>query len=223
MDKEKRLLPEQSAEISSRMKRIALLGRIDVLTGKCTQEEHGALLQQLSEAQELIKELNGAGFVDERMKEALDALAQRAYVEEDGSVCPWLREDEYHMLSIVRGTLSKEERAVMEEHVSITGDMLQQIPFSTELSHVTQWASSHHEFLNGTGYPRHLSGEDIPYEVRMITILDIYDSLVADDRPYKPAKPKEDALRILEIMAKKEGKLDEELVGLFRESRCWDD
>ena len=61
------------------------------------------------------------------------------------------------------------------------------------------------------------------YEVRMITILDIYDSLVADDRPYKPAKPKEDALRILEIMAKKEGKLDEELVGLFRESRCWDD
>ncbi len=81
----------------------------------------------------------------------------------------------------------------------------------------------HHEFLNGTGYPAHKKEAEIPYEVRMITILDIFDSLVADDRPYKRAMPVERALSILESMAEREGKLDPELTRLFIESRCWEE
>ena len=64
--------------------------------------------------------------------------------------------------------------------------------------------------------------EQIPMEVRIITILDIFDALVADDRPYKPGMPVEKALGILDIMADKEGKLDPELTRLFRKSRCWE-
>ena len=110
----------------------------------------------------------------------------------------------------------------MEEHVVVTGKLLSQIEFSEELSHVRQWASSHHEMLNGSGYPNHLSGDEIPMEVRIISILDIFDALVADDRPYKPGMPIEKGLHILTIMAEKEGKLDPRLTKLFIESRCWE-
>lgn len=109
----------------------------------------------------------------------------------------------------------------MEEHVVITNKLLSQIQFSEDLSHVREWAASHHELLNGSGYPRHLSGEQVPYEVRIITILDIFDALVADDRPYKPGMPIEKALNILTIMAEKEGKLDPQLTKLFIERKCW--
>ena len=85
-----------------------------------------------------------------------------------------------------------------------------------------KWAAGHHELLNGSGYPNHLAGEDIPQEIRIITILDIFDALVADDRPYKPGMPVEKALAILDAMANKEGKLDPKLTGLFAESRCWE-
>ncbi len=64
--------------------------------------------------------------------------------------------------------------------------------------------------------------EQIPMEVRIITILDIFDALVADDRPYKPGMPWRKALGILDSMADKEGKLDPELTRLFRKSRCWE-
>lgn len=109
----------------------------------------------------------------------------------------------------------------MEDHVAVTGKLLDQIEFSEDLSHVAQWASSHHELLNGSGYPNHLTGDSIPPEVRIITILDIFDALVADDRPYKPGMPVDRALDILTSMAEKEGKLDPALTRLFIESRCW--
>ena len=79
-----------------------------------------------------------------------------------------------------------------------------------------------HEFLNGEGYPGHLTEDEIPMEVRVITILDIFDALTADDRPYKPGMSVEKALSILKAMAEKEGKLDPELVRRFIESRCWE-
>ena len=110
----------------------------------------------------------------------------------------------------------------MESHVIVTDRLLSKIKFTEGLSHVREWAASHHELLDGTGYPNHLSGDQIPYEVRIITILDIFDALVADDRPYKPGIPIENALKILTDMAEQEGKLDIELTRLFIESRCWE-
>ena len=126
------------------------------------------------------------------------------------------------MLSIRKGTLSQEERRQMEEHVEVTDRLLSQIHFPGDLSHVRQWAAAHHELLNGSGYPKHLKGEEIPDAVRIITILDIFDSLVADDRPYKRAMPVEKALSILKTMAEEEGKLDPALTAHFIASRCWE-
>lgn len=109
----------------------------------------------------------------------------------------------------------------MEEHVVYTDRLLSEIQFPQDFSHVRAWAAAHHELLDGSGYPRGLKGDEIPYQVRIITILDIFDALVADDRPYKPGIPVDKALGILEHMARK-GKLDRQLTELFTESRCWE-
>ena len=133
-----------------------------------------------------------------------------------------LPEDEYKMLSIRKGTLSDEEGKILESHVVLTEKLLSQIQFSKELSHVREWASAHHEYLSGDGYPKHISGTEIPMEVRILTILDIFDALTAVDRPYKPGMPIEKALSVLKDMAEKEGKLDKELTDSFIKSRCWE-
>ena len=221
MNKAKRLLPEQYSAFRHRMEVLRLRADIDRLAGRITAGEKETAVSQIQEAVRLVDEANEAGFAGDELLEKLALLRNRTYTGEDGEIHPWLEEEEYAMLSIRRGTLSKEEREIMEEHVSVTDKLLSQIRFPADLMHVREWAAAHHEYLNGTGYPNHRQGDEIPYEVRMITILDIFDSLVADDRPYKRAMPVERALSVLDSMANKEGKLDPELTELFIQSRCW--
>lgn len=221
MNKAKRLLPEQYSAFRHRMEVLRLRADIDRLAGRITAGEKETAVSQIQEAVRLVDEANEAGFAGDELLEKLALLRNRTYTGEDGEIHPWLEEEEYAMLSIRRGTLSGEEREIMEEHVSVTDKLLSQIRFPADLMHVREWAAAHHEYLNGTGYPNHRQGDEIPYEVRMITILDIFDSLVADDRPYKRAMPVERALSVLDSMANKEGKLDPELTELFIQSRCW--
>jgi len=108
----------------------------------------------------------------------------------------------------------------MENHVMLTKKMLDEIPFGKKYSSVTEWASSHHEFLDGTGYPEKLKADQLPLAVRILTIMDIYDALTAGDRPYRKALPSDKAFSILEDMASN-GKIDESLVYLFKESNVW--
>lgn len=220
MDKPARLLPEQYSAFVHRMEVIRLLGEIDALSGGDTRP--GELARETDEAKALVDSVNAAGFVSDEKLAALERLSGRTYRDRDGQERPWLTPEELAMLSIRRGTLSDEERSTIQSHVVMTDKLLSQIRFSPELSHVRGWAAGHHEFLNGSGYPRGLSGEEVPMEVRIITILDIFDALTADDRPYKPGMPVERALSALDAMANKEGKLDSELVRLFTESRCWE-
>ena len=222
MNKETRLLPEQYRDFLHRMEVIRLRSEIDFLSGRIAAWERDTVVQRTWQAIQLVDAVNSAGFLpDERLAE-LDALADLTYTGEDAIFYPWLTAEEHAMLSIRKGTLSDAERKIMEGHVSTTGKFLSQMRFSKELSHVPQWASAHHELLNGSGYPNHLSGDAIPYEVRIITILDVFDALVADDRPYKPGMPVEKALSILQSMAEREGKLDPDLTRLFCQSKCWE-
>lgn len=223
MDKPARLLPEQRTAFLHRMELLRMQGEIDRLSDHLSGEEQEELTDRTRQAEKLVEAANTAGFLSDETLAALEELAARTFTDREGREKPWLSPEEYAMLSIRKGTLSQEERIVMESHVSATRKLLSQIRFSQDFSHVREWASSHHEFLNGSGYPAHLTEEEIPVEVRILTILDIFDALTADDRPYKPGMPIERALAVLGIMAEKEGKLDAELVRLFEESRCWEE
>jgi len=129
---------------------------------------------------------------------------------------------EIYNLSISRGTLTAEDRFKINEHMISGIKMLEALPFPKELSRVPRYASTHHETLKGTGYPRRLSAEELSIPERVLVIADIFEALTAADRPYKKAKPVSVAIDILYKMALDEH-VDMELFLLFLESGVYMD
>ena len=92
--------------------------------------------------------------------------------------------------------------------------MLEQIPFTKKLKNIPRFAGSHHEYLNGKGYPKGLKGDEISLEGRILAVVDIAEALSASDRPYKKAMPTEKVYKILGFMVK-DGELDSKVVDLI--------
>ena len=166
--------------------------------------------------------MNTAEVLSDEDMERTGQISERYYQNEHGESIPWLTEHEKDCLRIRKGTLLPAERKIMENHVVMTQQFLKEIEFSKEYRDVPVWAVSHHEFLDGSGYPEGLREEEICQEVRLLTVLDIFDSLIAEDRPYRPPMPVEKALAVLESMVS-EGKLDRDMVALFKESKAWEE
>jgi HD-GYP domain-containing protein (c-di-GMP phosphodiesterase class II) len=133
---------------------------------------------------------------------------------------PWLSTKEVELLSIRKGSLSAGERKKIENHVTKTYEFLNKLPWTGELRRVPEIAWAHHEKLDGTGYPRGLKAAQIPRQSRMMTISDIYDALVAWDRPYKKSVSEEQARAILCEEAQ-HGKIDAELLQVFLEAEIY--
>lgn len=219
MDKQDRLA-ENYALIMDRFEKIRLLARIEQLEGKISAEELEQKLLEIKEAAELVGKVNKMGFLPDDLEEQIRQLAERTYLEEDGSTQPWITLLEQEQLLIKKGTLTQSERVIMQDHVEKTRIMLEQMALGDDYKDVLPWASQHHELLNGTGYPKGLKGEEICYEVRMLTILDVFEAMTAHDRPYKKAMPAEHAFKILHQMAD-QGQIDEDLLALFEQSKAW--
>ncbi len=107
---------------------------------------------------------------------------------------------ELYNLGISRGTLTAEDRFKINEHMISTIKMLESLPFPEELANVPRWASTHHETMRGSGYPRKLPGEALSVPERIMAVADVFEALTAADRPYKKAKPVSVALDILSKM-----------------------
>lgn len=221
MDKDSRL-GNARKDVEHRFHTMNLLSRIAMLEGRISAEQFAAEQKEITQALMLIQKVNRAGFLPDEELLKITQLGRRTYIDENGESHPWLTEQEVVALSVRKGTLTAEERSVMESHVVMTARILGQVSFPKMYAQVPDWASAHHELLNGTGYPDHLSGDEIPKEVRLLTILDVFDALTAKDRPYKPGMPVEKALSILESMVC-EGSMDAEILALFRESKAWEE
>jgi len=179
-------------------------GRIDDATCE-------AKIAELKDALALIEAKNGAGFLPDADLEALRQIAGLAYTDEDGTVLPYLTEEETDCLTVRKGTLTAAERRIMEGHVDMTEKILRQVRFRSGYGEVLRFASEHHEYLNGTGYPRGLTAQDLPLEARILTVVDVYDALTSADRPYKAPIPRPRAFAILRDMAK-DGQIEARLV-----------
>lgn len=176
--------------------------------------------QALAAARETILAANRAPFINDETLARVEEIGRMRCLRADGTQTELLTEAEKEALSVRRGTLTAAERHEIEKHVVYTGKLLERMVFSGTYRAVPQWAARHHEFLDGSGYPNHLTAEDLPRPVRLMTILDIYNALTAEDRPYKPPLPPQRAFAILESM-RDEGKLDGEILALFKESGAW--
>jgi HD-GYP domain-containing protein (c-di-GMP phosphodiesterase class II) len=182
------------------------------------EAELAAQLEQLGHMWTLVKTANepdvGGGGAE------LSDIAARTFRRGDGSVAPYLTNDELHFLQLPHGTLDDAERVEVESHAAETYRFLVNIPWTDDLGKLPTFASSHHEKLDGSGYPRRLTADEIPVQVRILTIADIFDALTASDRPYKPAVPADKALDIIRAEATA-GQLDADLVGIMIESQVY--
>ncbi|KAJ0346484.1 hypothetical protein COL154_013885 [Colletotrichum chrysophilum] len=107
---------------------------------------------------------------------------------------------ELYNLLIERGTLTTEDRFKINEHIIGTIKMLESLPLPMELAKVPRYASTHHETMDGRGYPRQLHGDDLSIPERIMVLADIFEALTAADRPYKTAKTLSESLAIMHKM-----------------------
>ncbi|TCS60647.1 HD family phosphohydrolase [Varunaivibrio sulfuroxidans] len=129
---------------------------------------------------------------------------------------------EIYNLSIPKGTLTPEDRHIINNHAVQTIVMLEQMPFPNHLKRIPEYAGAHHETMLGTGYPRGLKKEEMSLPARIMAVADIFEALTAADRPYKKAKTLSESLKILSFMNKDEH-IDPDLFSLFIEKRVYQD
>lgn len=187
---------------------------------KALEEELERRLEEVDRQLELVVRVNEPTVLRAEVSAALARLAAERYPYLDGSERPILTEYEFRNLCIPQGSLNDEERREIESHVTHSFRFLMQIPWTKELRRVPLIAYSHHERLDGSGYPRGVQAPEIPIQARMMAIADVYDALTAADRPYKRAVSPERALDILRAEAG-QGRLDRDLLDLFVEARVY--
>jgi len=220
MDKATRLGTKMET-IEERFQRIHLLDRIALLEGRINTEEWEFREENRKSWLDFIRRVDKASFLSDDDLQKIHELSRLHYTEENGTEKSFLTDDELDCLSIRKGTLTDKEREIMQSHVILTGKILEKVDFPDDFRMVREWARSHHELLNGKGYPEHKCGDDIPKEVRLLTILDIFEALTASDRPYKKSISVQGALHILHSMAD-EGSIDKEILALFEQSNAWE-
>jgi response regulator RpfG family c-di-GMP phosphodiesterase len=128
-----------------------------------------------------------------------------------------LNEEERDLFLIQRGTLSDAERKIINDHADNSWRWLMALPFPRKQKRLPLYAGAHHEHLNGKGYPNQIPGEQMPIQARIIAIADVYEALLANDRPYKKPMKLSLALSILGGMVKN-GALDGEVMKIFLQS-----
>ena len=172
-------------------------------------------ISRLKDECEFVRHSNfGGESMSDEDKDRIRMIADQNWAGPDGENQKLLSDEEVYNLVINRGTLTKEEREVINNHISVTIKMLESLPYPKHLQSVPEYAGGHHEKMDGTGYPRGLTREQMSIPARMMGIADIFEALTAADRPYKKGMPLSQALNILGRM-KLEKHIDPDLFDVF--------
>ena len=202
--------------LRARLKIISLKLENDALTGAVPKEKADEQILQINEFLEKLDGFNcGRPLKDDEWK-VIDKMGELKYISQDGEEIPFLTEEELDDLHIKAGTLSDNERKIMQSHVVYTDKILSHMHFGKDYKDVRAMASNHHELLNAKGYPNGIGADKLDVMTRILTIMDIYDSLIADDRPYKKPKSVKVAFNILDEEAEM-GKIDADLLSVAKE------
>ena len=177
-------------------------------------------IKQQVDDKAFIEESNvGGEFMSKDRKDRVNKIASYRW-KDNGSPKPFFTEDEVYNLCISRGTLTPEERKIINDHIVVTIDMLEQLPYPKHLRNVPEFAGGHHEKLDGTGYPKGLNHSEMSVQAKIMAIADIFEALTARDRPYKKGKTLSQAMRILGFM-KNDAHIDTELFEVFVKEKIY--
>jgi HD-GYP domain-containing protein (c-di-GMP phosphodiesterase class II) len=188
-------------------------------SGRTGSELEGALqarLREIEEDREFLRRTNiGGEFMRDEDVARVAAIAKRyRWRRPDGEIADFLTEEEFKNLTIRAGTLNAEERAIINHHIEVTIEMLEKLPWPKHLKNVPEYAGGHHERMDGKGYPRGLTRDQMSVQARCMGIADIFEALTAKDRPYKKKKTVGESLAILGKF-KLTGHIDPDLFDVF--------
>jgi HD-GYP domain-containing protein (c-di-GMP phosphodiesterase class II) len=176
------------------------------------------LRERLRELEDDRRFLHACNIGSERMKDddvaRVRRIARYRWRDASGQEADFLTEDEVTNLTIRAGTLTEEERKIINHHIVATIRMLEALPWPRHLANVPEYAGGHHERMDGRGYPRGLTREQMSVQARCMGIADIFEALTAKDRPYKKGKSLSESLEILGRMAQT-GHVDPDLFDVF--------
>tara|TARA_B100000315_G_scaffold260765_1_gene325008 strand:- start:22760 stop:24463 length:1704 start_codon:yes stop_codon:yes gene_type:complete len=189
---------------------------------KKLRKSHLGKIKQFEDDREFIEVANiGGEFLSPEKKERIREIADYK-LKTKGETGKFLTEDEVYNLSLSRGTLTPEERTIINNHTIVTINMLERLPWPKKLKNVPHYAGAHHEKLDGTGYPKGLNIKELPVQPRIVAIADIFEALTAKDRPYKKGKTLSETIRIMSFM-RNDYHIDPDLFDIFMKEKVYDE
>ncbi|MBI5006923.1 MAG: GAF domain-containing protein [Nitrosomonadales bacterium] len=216
---------DKSTKLQTIFDRIALIdtrfevlkrdAEIAMLRGAQSEQAFAAFVRQLDEDREFLRRCN---IGSEKMQDAdvarVQQIAKYPWRNTRGEDADFLSAEEVENLTIRAGTLTAAEREIINHHINVTIKMLEALPWPNHLKNVPEYAGGHHERMDGKGYPRGLTREQMSIQARVMGIADIFEALTAKDRPYKEGKTLTESLQILGKF-KENGHIDPELFDVF--------
>ncbi|MBI2308641.1 MAG: GAF domain-containing protein [Rhodocyclales bacterium] len=203
-------------EVLKRDAEIAMLKA--VVAGEARADAEGRYaetLQQIDDDRAFLRRANvGGEAMRPEDQERVRRIAAGSWTDPEGTTAPFLSVDEVENLTIRAGTLTATEREIINYHIVATIKMLESLPWPKHLKNVPEYAGGHHERMDGKGYPRGLTREQMSVQARVMGIADIFEALTAKDRPYKPPMKLSEALGILRKFAEG-GHIDPDLFDVF--------
>jgi hypothetical protein len=181
------------------------------------EADYKARLLQIDDDESFIEQVNiGGEYLANEKIDRIAKIGSRKIII-GGVLQDFLSAEEIYNLSIRKGTLTPEERKIINDHIVVTIQMLEELPFPRNLMRVPEYAGGHHEKMDGTGYPKGLKREEMSIPARIMAIADVFEALTAVDRPYKKGKTLSESMSIMAKM-KAEHHLDPDLLDLFVKS-----
>jgi len=207
---------KRDAELDALRKQLALRQNVNPAVEDHIWHAYQEEVRALDEDREFLRKTNvgGEAMKEEDLQRVRDIGSGRKWRNVDGVETEFLTADEVVNLTIRAGTLTLKERDVINHHIVATIKMLEQLPWPKHLTRVPEYAGGHHERMDGKGYPKGLTREQMSVQARMMGIADIFEALTARDRPYKHGMKLSQAMSIMANF-KKGGHIDPDLFDVF--------
>ncbi len=207
---------KRDAQIAMLKAKLALRDGHDARAEAMLDEDLTRHLRQIESDREFLRHANvGSELMTPEAQERVKKIGTGyRWIDVDGKSANFLSDDELENLNIRAGTLTQKERETINYHIVATIKMLEQLPWPKHLKNVPEYAGGHHERMDGKGYPKGLTREQMSVQARVMGIADIFEALTARDRPYKRGKTLSESLDILGKF-KLGGHIDPDLFDVF--------
>jgi HD-GYP domain-containing protein (c-di-GMP phosphodiesterase class II) len=207
---------KRDAEIELLRQRIALTERSAPRAEmEAAESRYRERVRQLDDGRAFLRACNiGSEAMSAADVERVKAIAEYRWIDSAGHEATFLTADELKNLTIRSGTLNADERQIINHHIVATVRMLEALPWPRHLKNVPEYAGGHHERMDGKGYPKGLTREQMSVQARVMGIADIFEALTAKDRPYKRGKTLSESLEILGRF-RENGHIDPDLFDIF--------